>query len=126
VRSRPTYGCIQTRTCEAFYRAEKRRGLARECRKPGHNRTCPERAAIAAFDPRTSTRRALGLRDRLFAVSIGIPMTSGFSTKHSIVAGFHAVTSGGPMGREAQFKQLANSSGSGWHAMLKSEVINRR
>ena len=61
----------------------------------------------------------------LFAGSVAIQMTARSSTKHPVVAGFHAITSG-RMRREAQFKQLANSGGSGWHTMLESEVVNRR
>jgi hypothetical protein len=64
--------------------------------------------------------------DGLFALSVLIPMTARSSTKHPIVAGFHAVTRGGPIRREAQFEQLADSSGPGWHAVLKSEVVNHR
>jgi hypothetical protein len=75
---------------------------------------------------RKPVRREPPQLDGLFAVSVVIPMTARSSTKHPIVAGFHAVTGGGPIRREAQFEQLADSGSPGRHAMLKSEVVNHR
>src|SRR3981081_925206 len=53
-------------------------------------------------------------------------MTSGPTTKHPIVPGSHARNIDGSNRREAKLKQFANSSGSRWHSMLKSEVVNHR
>jgi hypothetical protein len=61
----------------------------------------------------------------LLAGGVAIQMTGRSATEHAIVAGFHAIASGRSR-REAQFKQLANSRGSGRHTMLKSEVVNHR
>ena len=60
--------------------------------------------------------------DGLFAGTVPIQMTRGPTTKHAVVAGFHARTGGGCTRREAQLEQFANRGGSRWHSIPKSEV----